>query len=136
MMKKLLFLSVLFALLSASRCEKQETFELGVPFEMAPGQTFQRAGGDLTITFNGISEDSRCPRGVSCVWAGQAIARFRLEADTSREIQLVMQDGQPRLAVTEALGHVFTLQEVNPYPESGKKIGEGEYRVVVKVDKP
>lgn len=33
---------------------------------------------DMNFTFKGISEDSRCPEGVQCVWAGVAVAEVEL----------------------------------------------------------
>ena len=33
----------------------------------------------LTITFETVVEDSRCPIGVTCVWAGDAVVRIRID---------------------------------------------------------
>ena len=41
----------------------------------------------LTITFEAVTGDSRCPEGVECVWAGEAHVRLVIEgtADDNSE---------------------------------------------------
>src|SRR5262245_2914355 len=48
--------------------------ELGRPFEMKPDEVVAIQG--LRITFEGVADDSRCPTGAQCVWAGDAAAAF------------------------------------------------------------
>ena len=48
------------------------TVRLDAEFTLAPGQTAQVEGGGLRVTFYGVSADSRCPTGVTCVWEGDA----------------------------------------------------------------
>lgn len=51
--------------------------ESGTRAVLAPGQSHQITAGDLTFTFETVLEDSRCPTGVSCIWAGDAQVRMR-----------------------------------------------------------
>ena len=45
----------------------------GSPFTLAPGETASLKGADAArITFRAVTEDSRCPVDVTCVWAGDA----------------------------------------------------------------
>ena len=45
----------------------------GSPFTLAPGETAALRGADAArITFRAVTEDSRCPVDVTCVWAGDA----------------------------------------------------------------
>jgi hypothetical protein len=46
--------------------------EPGASFTLAPGQTATVRGTDTRITFRRVSEDSRCPVDVTCVWEGDA----------------------------------------------------------------
>ncbi len=39
-------------------------------FDLAPGQSARLDGSALTISFKAVTEDSRCPLGVFCIWAG------------------------------------------------------------------
>ena len=51
--------------------------ESGTRTILAPGQSHQIPASDLTFTFETVLEDSRCPAGVSCIWAGDAQVRVR-----------------------------------------------------------
>ena len=52
----------------------------GTDIVLAPGVAQRAAGSDLTLTFEGVSDDSRCPSGVTCVWEGDATVRIRIES--------------------------------------------------------
>jgi hypothetical protein len=41
-------------------------------FALPAGATARLENSPLTVTFLRVEEDSRCPRGVTCVWAGNA----------------------------------------------------------------
>lgn len=47
---------------------------------LARGESQRLADTDLTVFFETVVEDSRCPRGVNCVWAGDAAVRIRIDA--------------------------------------------------------
>lgn len=53
----------------------------GVTFSLAAGKTAAVNGNNARITFNRVTEDSRCPTDVVCVWAGDA----RIELTISRD---------------------------------------------------
>ncbi|MGW5384300.1 hypothetical protein [Nocardia sp. NPDC003963] len=46
---------------------------LGTEFTLAPGDTVRLDGDRLTVSFDGVSADSRCPARAQCVWEGDAI---------------------------------------------------------------
>ncbi len=50
------------------------TFTEGQPFRLEVGQTGLLPAHGLSILFRAITEDSRCPANVLCVWAGQVTA--------------------------------------------------------------
>ena len=52
----------------------------GVEFNLAVGKTATLSGSDYRIAFNRVTEDSRCPVDVQCVWAGDA----KIELTVSR----------------------------------------------------
>jgi len=59
--------------------------ELGRPFDVKPADVVTIQG--LRITFEGVGEDSRCPTGVQCMWAGDAAATFTLETPPAAAVQ-------------------------------------------------
>ena len=47
---------------------------------MKQGESQRLADADFTVFFETVLEDSRCPKGANCVWAGDATVRIRIEA--------------------------------------------------------
>ena len=52
---------------------------IGQPFTVRAGSTVHISGRTLTVTFDRVLEDSRCPEDTTCVWAGDAVVRLRLQ---------------------------------------------------------
>ena len=49
------------------------TVALGQSFTLGLGQSVTVSGPGLTVTFAALLEDSRCPVGSQCIWAGRAV---------------------------------------------------------------
>jgi len=39
---------------------------------------------DLTVVFEAVVEDSRCPVGTNCVWAGNAVVQLRVDSRSAK----------------------------------------------------
>jgi hypothetical protein len=50
----------------------------GEEFTLAVGDSARIGDSELVLMFDGVSEDSRCPRNVTCVWEGNARVRLKL----------------------------------------------------------
>lgn len=58
----------------------------GDEFKLVLGRGGARLGdSDVFLWFEEVTEDSRCAKGVACVWEGNARARFRVRADGNDE---------------------------------------------------
>ncbi len=76
-------------LILAASCATVDTAVVanpGAEFSLSVGKTAAVTGTPYRITFNRVTEDSRCPVDVTCVWAGDAkieltIARNSAAAD-------------------------------------------------------
>jgi hypothetical protein len=102
--------------------------EAGTQFELKRGQQANVAGTNLRLRFDGITEDSRCPEKVQCVWAGNAAANLRI---MSAEKSVTLNTGiEPRTTVVDA--YTITLVNVKPNARQGG-IGANDYRVVLEV---
>ena len=81
--------------------------------------------GLVHVTPLQVIEDSRCPRGVQCVWAGQV--RLRTSITTpSGEHERALTMGQPQ----SIGGGTLVLQEVTPQQTAGTPIAPGDYSFV------
>ncbi|ULT23334.1 hypothetical protein KUH03_29635 [Sphingobacterium sp. E70] len=74
----------------------------------------------LQIKFNRIVEESRCPEGVDCIWAGVAVAEIELTDKATKPVilNLATTDMQTRdyQKSTDFNGYTVTLQNVAPIP--------------------
>jgi hypothetical protein len=95
----------------------------------------------MNVTFKGISEDSRCPKDVTCIWAGVAVAQVEVMGTSTRPmtLNLASMDNKGRKYNKSAdfNGLTISLAEVNPYPgaEEGAKALNGKYRIGITIKK-
>jgi hypothetical protein len=72
--------------------------------------------GELRVTLDGVFEDSRCPSGVQCVWAGNASLRLTLATADETNVVVVNSTTTPHMAAFE--GFVLGFRDLVPYPSS------------------
>ena len=130
--------SILFicTVLSAiSGCGKHE-YKIGDEFSLRVGETAGIKGEQLQIRFLEISEDSRCPRNVTCIWEGRAVSVIEVfQGDTSQQIMLIEQ-GLSDLFAKEQFGEYEFLFRILPYPDDAEiQISPDEYRLMLIVKK-
>jgi len=96
------------------------------------GEAAVVAPGSLIIRFDTVTEDSRCPTGAYCVWAGRAGARLAVVANASEQSIQLLSD--PRASRTATAGDVrVEWVELEPYPSIGAPTQPGTYRLTVRV---
>lgn len=84
--------------------------------------------------------DSRCPKNVQCIVAGEAQLKMKLDRDGEepRELLLVLAADDPRpqpRAQAQIDDHVLRLVSVEPYPDAEKPTPDGS-RVATLVLEP
>lgn len=91
---------------------------------------------DLRIEWLDL-EDSRCPTGVQCIWAGQLVATLdvRRETDEPTRIELLRRVGDDPEPVTAA-GFEFRLLDVQPHPKDGVTIERSDYVATIEIAQP
>ena len=107
--------------------------ELNLPFKLAMGKTAIVSGTDLQLQFSDVTDDSRCPRDVVCVWTGQVVAVIGVirAGKDSEKITLTAPDSYP--IVHELSGYKLELLGVQPYPEAEASIKKQDYKVILRV---
>jgi hypothetical protein len=102
---------------------------------LAPGQSVPVPETSLTLHFEGVAEDSRCPTGVTCVWEGDAIVRIRIEAPGTAASQYTLHTSQ-RFPQQIVHGSVrVRLVSVSPYPAADRPIRADAYRVTLALER-
>lgn len=95
----------------------------------------------MNVTFKGVSEDSRCPEGVNCIWAGAALAQVEVMGTSTRPMILNLASidypGRNYRQSAEFNGFTITLQDVAPYPkqQDGTKALAGKYKIGITIKK-
>ncbi len=84
---------------------------------------------DTTFNVWAVTEDSRCPIDVQCVWAGRVIIAMNIATamgTSTQELEL------GKFVTTE--NKKITLVEVTPAQKQNHKIADGEYAFIFKIE--
>ena len=101
---------------------------------LAPGEAFDPSNSSLHIVFASVSNDSRCPSSVTCVWAGNAEVRIVVSGRdgvfpaTTYTLNAML---APRETVV--LGTRIRLEQLDPAPVAGSPISPSAYRATLSV---
>lgn len=96
---------------------------------------------EMNVTFKKMTEDSRCPKDVDCIWAGVATAEVEVMGVYTRPVTLMlstMTDVQKGYSKSQNFnGYTISLVEVTPQTTSAKgfKALQGSYRIGLKFTK-
>lgn len=107
------------------------TFKLGDTLTIAYGETQFNSSQDLSINFDTILEDSRCPVDVVCVWEGNAEIKFILSSNDSFVDFTLNTAGSYFNTDTTLYGYEIELIDLLPYPHSQIQHPITDYKAVV-----
>lgn len=130
-MKHFLLLCGCLAALTACADSKPDNSQPPKFIELKYGSSVEEDG--LRISFASVSNDSRCPAGVQCVWEGNAEIVLELSGDGNHAAVLNTNPQFPQSYRTSE--HVVTLKELKPYPEAGQEIVMQDYIAVLTAEK-
>jgi hypothetical protein len=109
--------------------------KLGEEFSLAIGQTVTIQDENLKVKFSEVIEDSRCPGGVQCIWAGRVSCLIEFIQNGTTNKTVLTQLGLTEGYATETY-EVYQLRfRIEPYPQSGKKISNSDYRLLLTISK-
>lgn len=99
------------------------------------GRSVAIAGTPAVVAFDAVQEDSRCPDGAQCVWAGDAVVAVRVTTPAggphSGALHVDPERG-PR-ALT-ASGYRLTFRALTPNPRVDTPIQPGDVRAELQLD--
>ena len=113
---------------------KVKRVSLGKEFTIRVGEqvVIQEAG--LKISFSAVKEDSRCPTGVNCIWAGNGKIIVKVSKTGRKAADVELNTGiEPK----HQSYHEYDIKLVglNPYPKKDVNIGRGDYVATLIVSK-
>lgn len=106
--------------------------QAGREFDLSFGQEVQVQGTAITIRLVGVTDESRCPSDVQCVWAGNAVVKLMLNGAGTTESEISLNTNlDPRMTTLD--GYSIKLATVKPYPRSGTTIKPADYVATLEV---
>ena len=110
-MKTLIILSAMFfAFASVSYAQATRTVTIKA------GQAKTESRSKLKIKFISVIEDSRCPEGVNCIWAGNAKIKVEIKSSRTTKIFEFNTGMGPKGDILD--GWAINLEELTPYPKN------------------
>ncbi len=99
---------------------------MGKPFSLHVGEAAVVEEAKLSLTFSAVTQDSRCPRDATCVWAGEAVVELRaLWEGEPTELTFKVPPGGSDAQVLRGL--MISIVGLDPQTKSGKRIEPNTY---------
>lgn len=100
---------------------------------LLPGEVFSY--GSKEVKFIGVVSDSRCPKDVTCIWAGNAVILVEIRENGAllEEKEIVLSAAgrsSPLLMVKDSS---LLVQNLLPYPTIGSNIEDREYSLELQI---
>jgi hypothetical protein len=141
-----LFVAACAALLAGSltaagvtrRAGAAQTARVGREFKIKVGGAVTFRGESLRVKLKSVASDSRCPRNVECVWAGNAEVLVETSAKGVRgtkTLRLNTNAGPERPAEGKHRRYTVKLVGLDPYPQNPGKIAPRQYTATLLVTK-
>ena len=125
---------ILFILGGCSGNKAAVTVGLGETFTIGVNQTANISGQDMTVTFNGVIGDNRCPQNATCVWEGVASSKTTFNYKGQDYVIVLNSPGLTSEASDTFVEYNLTYS-LNPYPRQGEEISPGDYELTLSITK-
>lgn len=110
--------------------------QLGKNFTLKVNQSASFASEGLVVKLAEVSQDSRCPSDVVCVWAGEVRVKLLLsKGEKSGLLQPALGAAAGNESEAEFEGYKIKVVAVEPYPVSTRQIAQSDYNVTLAVEK-
>ena len=105
----------------------------GQHFPLNVGASLQIGDNELTIGFDGILSDGRCPMEAYCFWEGDAEANLWIQVAGEERQDFVLHTASVFPGSIELGGYTVSLLHVSPYPTISVPIDPDTYIVTLVV---
>lgn len=133
-----LCLLALVACGSQAKVRGRKTVRLDQNFVLRVGQEVSVAAQGLNVKLVSVPEDSRCPKGVTCIWAGNVRVQLQVTKAKSKPVKVELNlnprdfpDGEG----ADCGNHRIKLVSVEPYPVGDQQLTAGDYTVTLSISK-
>ncbi|MDZ7723827.1 MAG: hypothetical protein U5R06_13725 [candidate division KSB1 bacterium] len=129
-----IFILILF--LSSCRIPDQpeNTLHLNEDLSLDFNEKLEHHQLSISISFDSLLSDSRCPIGAMCVWAGNAELLFTLrENNCTHKLNLNTNPHSQQDTTTNA--YRVKLIDVQPYPHVDSTFSENDYTALIRINR-
>ena|SRR5688572_3414500 len=130
--------SLLFALLiwAPASCDQKAAAPLPLKqeFDLKLGQSVVVGEERVKINFVAVAEDSRCPEGAQCIWAGNAKIALTVRKGNAKPTSIELNTGVTPQQ-TSYMGHGIKLTGLRPHPKVNSSIDKKSYVATLIVSK-
>jgi len=114
-----------------SDVEKYSDLRLNDTIELSYKDCINDPDRQCYICLDSVINDSRCPKDAECVWAGEAIARFKIEKYNNEPVYFNLKEGEKDAIVS---GYHIAFIKLLPYSTVGSYPKPEDYkaRIVIK----
>jgi hypothetical protein len=127
--------SLLLAACARMPLAAAQSVPLGQTFPLKVGQSITVEADGLEVVFERVVSDSRCPRGVQCIRAGEAT--ISVAAEKAPAARAAIELRTVASAAEAAYGpYRIRLLSLNPYPDANRRVEPDEYQAVLVVTRP
>ena len=114
-------------------CDEKPTGpEVGSEFTLELGERATLDAVHASVRFLAVSEDSRCPSQVQCVWAGDGAVVLEIapaEGDAAEDTLHTNPESGPGGVVLA--GYALKLLRLDPYPDTPGEVAPEDYRATL-----
>lgn len=120
----ILFILIFLSLFYGGCDTEHVDLKAEVEFELMTGKQYKYNGHVVEIK---DIKDSRCPLGVNCIWAGEAVVKFDCKYDDEDKFSFLMDTNDDTVFVVSNFR--LKLLQVSPLPDNDQNIRQEDYRV-------
>jgi hypothetical protein len=129
-MKLTVFVVILSIAPFVATTKLQRVMKLDQEFTLKVGQSARSEDAGLKFTFASVKEESRCPKGVTCVWSGNAKILIDISKDdggsTTFELNTNIKPKSGRY-----VGYELSLEKLEPYPKGDEQLKPSQYEATL-----
>jgi hypothetical protein len=123
-----LLTSLLWATVSVADSTAEPAQQHAQEFSLKIGESaLARHDPGLRIGFENVTTDSRCPKGLQCVWAGDVSLTVWLQRGLEPRQTFELNGPAGKVQVLYAFNHRLHLLRLEPYPLAGRPIAAEDY---------
>ncbi len=117
------------------RAEHGGAHRAGQDFSLRAGESAQTRDGALRIGFDGVTADSRCPKGEQCIRAGDANALVWIQQGSGPKEKRELRTAPDAAQSVRVLDHFIRLVRLDPIAVTGKAIAKSEYVATLRLSR-